>query len=141
MQLLHFFPLKLWLLIKDCCTCTSIHMHCISVNSLVTSRWLTSIQALSASRTCSRPYLHVYTLYMYIKTSCFNAASSREKRKIIWCLSLLVNVYRWTVVTPNIRDLVLNKLQNEMKFTPDFGFKITHAGELYERNNENRWLL
>lgn len=36
------------------------------------------------------------------------------------------------------RDLVLNKLQNEMKFTPDFGFKITHVGELYERNNENR---
>lgn len=65
----------------------------------------------------------------------------RLERKIIWCLSLLVNVYRWTVVTPNIRDLVLNKLQNEMKFTPDFGFKITHADELYERNNENRWLL
>lgn len=65
----------------------------------------------------------------------------RLERKIIWCLSLLVNVYRWTVVTPNIRDLVLNKLQNEMKFTPDFGFKITPAGELYERNNENRWLL
>lgn len=86
MQLLHFFPLKLWLLIKDCCTCTSIHMHCISVNSLVTSRWLTSIQALSASRTCSRPYLHVYTVYMYIKTSWFNAASSREKDPVMFII-------------------------------------------------------
>lgn len=65
----------------------------------------------------------------------------RLERKILWSLPLLVNVYRWTVVTPNIRDLVLNKLQNEMKFTSDFGFKITHAGELYELNNENRWLL
>lgn len=134
MQLLHFFPLKLWLLIKDCCTCTSIHMHCISVNSLVTSRWLTSIQALSASRTCSRPYLHVYTVYMYIKTSCFNAASSREKDHLMFIIigqCLQVN-------SCYSKDLVLNKLQNEMKFTPDFGFKITHAGELYELNNENR---
>lgn len=80
------FPLKLWLLIKDCCTCTSIHMHCISVNSLVTSRWLTSIQALSASRTCSRPYLHVHTVYMYIKTSWFNAASSREKDPVMFII-------------------------------------------------------
>lgn len=134
MQLLHFFPLKLSLLIKDCCTCTSIHMHCISVNSLVTSRWLTSIQALSASRTCSRPYLHVYTVYMYIKTSCFNAASSREKDHLMFIIigqCLQVN-------SCYSKDLVLNKLQNEMKFTPDFGFKITHAGELYELNNENR---